>query len=61
MNIRIARYAGFCFGVKRATGQLEAEMELARAHPEEGRRICTLGRIIHNDRYVEEIREGASR
>ena len=50
MNIRIAQYAGFCFGVKRATGRLEAAMEEAAAHPEEKRRIVTLGRIIHNDR-----------
>ncbi len=56
MNIRIAKYAGFCFGVKRATGLLEAEVDRAGEHPEENRRICTLGRIIHNDRYMEEIR-----
>ena len=56
MNIRIAKYAGFCFGVKRATGLLEAEVDRAREHPEENRRIFTLGRIIHNDRYMEEIR-----
>ena len=55
-EIRIARYAGFCFGVRRATGALEAAIREAEANPGEGRRIYTLGRIIHNDRYMEEIR-----
>ena len=53
MNIRIAEYAGFCFGVRRATGELEEEIQHVAEHPEEQRRICTLGRIIHNDRYMD--------
>ena len=57
MSIRIAEHAGFCFGVKRATGELEREMERAAADPaEKGRRICTLGRIIHNDVYIAGIK-----
>ena len=55
MIIRVADNAGFCFGVKRATGALEKEIESA-ALSGAGRRICTLGRIIHNDRYVSEIK-----
>ena len=27
MSIRIAEHAGFCFGVKRATGELEREIK----------------------------------
>ena len=57
MNIRIAQYAGFCFGVKRATGRLEAAIAEAAARPEENRRIVTLGRIIHNDLYMEWVRQ----
>jgi len=51
-DIRIAKHAGFCFGVKRATGELEAEIQRCRGT---SRRICTLGRIIHNDVYVKGI------
>jgi len=51
MNITIAKHAGFCFGVRRATGELEREI----ASAEEGRRIYTLGRIIHNDNYTKKI------
>ena len=52
MNIRIAEHAGFCFGVKRATGELENELKNFGGK----RRICTLGRIIHNDHYVDHIK-----
>ena len=51
MNITIAKHAGFCFGVRRATGELEREISSA----EPGRRIYTLGRIIHNDNYTKKI------
>ncbi|MBE6542634.1 MAG: 4-hydroxy-3-methylbut-2-enyl diphosphate reductase, partial [Ruminococcaceae bacterium] len=55
MNIRIAEHAGFCFGVRRATDALENE--IVRAGEEGlGRRVCTLGRIIHNDVYVNRIK-----
>ena len=57
MSIRIAQHAGFCFGVKRATGELERELDRVAADPsEQGRRVCTLGRIIHNDVYVSGIK-----
>ncbi len=52
MSVTIAKHAGFCFGVKRATGELEAEIQRYRGS---GRRILTLGRIIHNDYYMEKI------
>ena len=51
MNITIAEHAGFCFGVRRATDALEKEIA---EHPE--RHIYTLGRIIHNDKYVSMIK-----
>ena len=56
IRVRIAEYAGFCFGVRRATGALEAAIADAEAHPEEGRKIYTLGRVIHNDQYIARIR-----
>ena len=52
MTIRIAEHAGFCFGVRRATDTLEREIA---EHPE--RHIYTLGRIIHNDKYIAGIKE----
>ena len=55
MNIRIAEHAGFCFGVRRATDALEAEIERAREE-NRGRRVMTLGRIIHNDVYIKSIK-----
>ncbi len=47
MEITIAKNAGFCFGVKRATDSLEAR--LAEKHA--GERIYTLGHLIHNKPY----------
>ncbi len=55
MEIRIAEHAGFCFGVKNATEALETEIERAEAEGL-GRRVCTLGRIIHNEHYIAQIR-----
>ena len=53
MSITIAKNAGFCFGVKRATDRLEAAIRDRR----EGERIFTLGNIIHNDVYNSYLRE----
>ena len=47
MSVTVAKNAGFCFGVKRATDNLERAIEQKR----EGERIYTLGNIIHNDIY----------
>ena len=47
MKITVAKNAGFCFGVKRATDSLEAAIEKRR----DGERIFTLGTLIHNDTY----------
>ncbi|MBR5485893.1 MAG: bifunctional 4-hydroxy-3-methylbut-2-enyl diphosphate reductase/30S ribosomal protein S1 [Oscillospiraceae bacterium] len=45
MKIEIAKSAGYCFGVKRA-------MELAEQLADSGKRVCTLGEIIHNPHAV---------
>mgnify|MGYP002567449660 FL=1 len=50
MKIQIAKHAGFCFGVRRATHA--AQEALARG---EGA-IYTLGRLIHNDGYIAKLR-----
>ena len=45
-DITVAKHAGFCFGVKRATDMIEEKIA-AR----DGDRIFTLGKLIHNDTY----------
>ncbi len=52
-NIIIAKNAGFCFGVKRATDTLEQTIESAGGDL----RIFTLGHIIHNTIYNNELIE----
>lgn len=47
-NISVALNSGFCFGVSRAAGSIEKK--LSEAAP--GERICTLGKLIHNDTYL---------
>lgn len=51
MTIRIAKNAGFCFGVKRAVNMVYEE---ARLHPGS---VYTIGPIIHNEQVVEDLRE----
>lgn len=48
MKITVAKTAGFCFGVNRAVSMVE---NLAN----EGKKVCTLGPIIHNEQLVEEL------
>ena len=47
MEITVAKNAGFCFGVRRATESLERTIE----NSSESHRIFTLGALIHNDTY----------
>ena len=49
-QIIVAKTAGFCFGVGRA-------VELVYRLVEEGRRVCTLGPIIHNAQLVADLAE----
>ncbi len=57
MNIVIAKNAGFCFGVKRATDELEARLRESRP----GERIYTLGTLIHNETYNHGLYEAGVR
>ncbi len=49
MRITVAKTAGFCFGVNRAVEMVE---DLA----ESGRKVCTLGPIIHNQQLVDKLK-----
>ncbi len=53
MNIEIANHAGFCFGVKRATDYVERLIEENDGNTE----IYTLGKLIHNDVYINSLEE----
>ena len=46
MSVLVAESAGFCFGVSRA-------VEMVEKAAAEGKRVCTLGPIIHNRHAVE--------
>ena len=52
--VTVAKNAGFCFGVSRATRAVEQQM----AARTEGERIYTLGRLIHNEIYNQRLRDG---
>ena len=49
MSVRIAKSAGFCFGVSRA-------VELVEQAAVEGKQVVTLGPIIHNRHVVDKFR-----
>ncbi|MCI9196908.1 MAG: 4-hydroxy-3-methylbut-2-enyl diphosphate reductase [Lachnospiraceae bacterium] len=49
MEVRVAKTAGFCFGVKRAVDRV---YQLAE---EADQPICTLGPVIHNETVVEDL------
>ena len=53
-TVTVAKNAGFCFGVARATKTVEREMA---EHPA-GERIFTLGRLIHNEIYNQRLAAG---
>ena len=48
MKITVAKTAGFCFGVNRAVNLVYRLLE-------EGRRVYTLGPIIHNPQMVADL------
>lgn len=49
MQIKLAKTAGFCFGVDRAVNMLYDLVE-------KGERVCTLGPIIHNQQLVDDLK-----
>ena len=52
MEVRVAKTAGFCFGVKRAVDCCYQEAEKAKST---GSRVYTFGPIIHNEQVVEDL------
>lgn len=48
MEVKVAKSAGFCFGVKRA-------VDTAYAEAEKQEKVYTYGPIIHNEEVVEEL------
>lgn len=48
-KIKLAKTAGFCFGVNRA-------VNLVYKLVEDGEKVCTLGPIIHNQQLVEDLK-----
>ena len=50
MEIKLARTAGFCFGVERAVRLTQDEME-------KGSRVYTWGPIVHNEHVIREMAE----
>ena len=47
--IEVAKNAGFCFGVRRATNTVEELIKGKKPNDI----ICTLGKLIHNEQYIE--------
>ncbi len=47
-RITVAKTAGFCFGVKRAVDKVHEYVEA-------GKKVYTLGPIIHNEKVIEEL------
>ena len=52
MEVRLAKTAGFCFGVKRAVDTVYEQVKL-----NDGKKIYTYGPIIHNDEVVKDMRK----
>ena len=50
-EITVAKFAGFCYGVKRA---VETVKKLKTENPD--RNICVLGELIHNSQVIDELR-----
>ena len=50
MSVRVAKSAGFCFGVNRA-------VELVEKAANEGKKVVTLGPIIHNRHVVARFQQ----
>ena len=50
MKVTLAKSAGFCFGVKRA-------VEMVYKEAEAGKKVYTLGPIIHNEQVVQDLEQ----
>ena len=50
MEVRLAKSAGFCFGVNKAMEKVYDQIDRA-----DGKKIYTYGPIIHNEEVVKEL------
>ena len=50
MEIKVAKTAGFCYGVKRAVDKVYEVLE-------QGGKIATLGALIHNRQVIDDLAE----
>ena len=51
-KITLAKYAGFCYGVKRA---VETVKELKNSNPD--KKVCVLGELIHNAQVIADLKQ----
>ena len=54
MKINVARYGGFCFGVRRA---ITLAMKTAGADT----KVCMLGDIVHNEDVIKQVEQAGIR
>ena len=51
-TVTVGEGSGFCFGVRRAAESLEGKL----SNKKPGERVFTLGKLIHNDVYIERLK-----
>lgn len=56
-QIKVAQNAGFCFGVGRAVELIREEAKQYASYFASDKHVYTIGELIHNKRYVEELKE----
>jgi len=54
LRLTLAKTAGFCFGVNRA-------VDLVYSMLDEGKKVCTLGPLIHNPQVIEDLEKRGTR
>lgn len=55
ITVDIDKYSGFCAGVIRAIGKAEEFLEGKEGNLSDGRRLYSLGAIVHNDSELERL------
>ena len=55
MEVKLAKTAGFCFGVKRAVDTVYRQIEKEQSDVENEKKIYTYGPIIHNEEVIKDL------
>ena len=55
ITVEIDKNSGFCAGVIRAIGKAEEFLNEGKGSSEEGKRLYSLGAIVHNDAELERL------